>query len=255
MNSGNHLQPLVELPSASTPPARRLHHQGARETRDVARRRGGADGAIEFLGERKQLIQKRKSSENLRLFVCPKSWRITQSWPTAGQFWGWIDHKSVGWTDLSIWWTPWINSHLVDDLSLFPEIAGTCDLVGNLWQVDSPSLTTTFTNKPYGMVNCDKTLISSSWFWLETFPLQIAQSSFTAFGPKCIKQSATPCSARQKGRRCKASLSSSRTWKRSRNQRFLNPGSEKVSSFTWPRLQFDLKTYLTMVGDLQPGGI
>ena len=63
VNSGNHLQPLVELPSGSTPPARRLHPRGARETRDVARRRQGADGAIDFcLGERKQLIQKQKSS-------------------------------------------------------------------------------------------------------------------------------------------------------------------------------------------------
>ena len=250
VNSGNHLQPLVELPSGSTPPARRLHHQGARETRDVARRRGGADGDIDFVwGERKQLIQKQKSSENLGEFFClpQKSWRIPQSSPTLGQVLGWITltvvdrfvnfdggvQAAVGCTMdqfASCWWLEFVCR---DCWNLQP-----CwQLVAS--EVDSPSLIATFTNKPYGMVNCDKTLVSFSWFWIDkitkTFPLQIVQSSFTAFGPKCIKQSATPCSARQKGRRCKASLSSSRTWKRSRNQTFLNPGSEKVSSFTWPR--------------------
>lgn len=239
VNSGNHLQPLVELPSGSTPPARRLHPRGARETRDVARRRQGADGAIDFcLGERKQLIQKQKSSAKPGGFFlfAPQKLKnptiLTNSWTILGlnypnssrqicQYDGGVQ-AAVGCTMdqfASCWWLEFVCR---DCWNLQP-----CwQLVAS--EVDSPSLITTFTNKPYGMVKCDKTLVSFSWFWIDeitkTFPLQIAQSSFTAFGPKCIKQSATPCSARQKGRRCKASLSSSRTWKRSKKSEISEPG-------------------------------
>lgn len=143
VNSGNHLQPLVELPSGSTPPARRLHHQGARETRDVARRRQGADGAIDFcLGERKQLIQKQKSSAKPGGFFlfAPQKLKnptiLTNSWTIFGLNYPNSSRQICQYKVFKLLWgAPWINSHLVDDLSLFAEIAGTCSLVGNLWQV------------------------------------------------------------------------------------------------------------------------